>query len=448
LLAFRLDALVFGFVGLVTVACAIAFAAYPALRATRGALDHTLRAGARSSRSRHQRTIARGVVIAQVALTLVLVTAASLLSVTLRNLTRVDGGFAADRVLLVSLESRGTTYEERGVGPLHQDVLAHVRGLPGIRSAAMATTLPLFGGTIGSVDVDIPGYEGAPDRQPWAWRHASAPGYFDTMGIALESGRDFTSSDGATAEPVAIVNASFARRYFAKGEALGGSFRAVLRGDSLTALRIVGVAADAKYSDLRSSPEPALYVPMAQTTETWTNLQIVLRTIGDPAAAVPAVRRAIDAAAPGIRVHRVSDMREQLEVATSVQRLAARVAMFASVMVLVLSVVGLYGVVAYGVARRANELGVRMALGARAPAIVWLVTREVVRIVGVGVLVGVPLTFAANRALASQLFGVGAYDPIVFALSVAVIAGAALLAGAIPARRAARIDPCIALAAE
>jgi putative ABC transport system permease protein len=448
MLRLRLEPQVLLFAGAITLLCGVAFAVYPALRATRGDLAPALGQGGRASRGRRQGAVARGVVVAQVALTVVLVTAATLFAVTLRNLGHVDGGFATDRVLLVSIESRGTPYEPGGVGLLHQPLLEAAGALPGVRSAAMASMIPLFGGNMSSLNFAVPGYEPAPGEHPWARLDAVAPGFFATLGIPVLEGRDFTRADGAMAEPVAIVSATFARRYFGGRAVVGRSFRATLHGDSLTPARIVGVAADAKYESLRDDPEALVYVPLAQTPLGWNSLLLAVRTAAAPLALVSAVRRALDAAAPGIRLRRVSEMRAQVAVSTAMERLAAELAGCAGLVAIALSMIGLYGVVAHGVARRTRELGIRLALGAQSLSIIWLVMRDIATILGIGLVFGLVLSFGASGALRAQLYGVGAHDLAVTAVSVSLLAAAALLATLVPAARAVRIDPRLALLAE
>ena len=447
-LSFRPGLPLFGFATAITLVCAIGSAMYPAFRATRTQLSDALRAGARSSRTRGQGIVARSVVIAQMAVAIVLVTAASLFAITLRRMSQVDGGFAKDHLLLLSIESRGTSYEQTGVSPLRDQILESVRRVPGVRRASAATLVPMFGGNSGMIDFEVAGFATQSRRRPSVWFDAVTPGYFDVLGIPLRAGRDFVKSDGQHDEPVVILSAAMARRYFPDVDPVGRTIRANVSGDTLSAVRIVGVVADAKYEDLRATPEPMLYLPLAQAGGTWATVQLAMRADGAPTALAAAVRRAVNAAAPGIRIRRVSDMRERIDAAMSVQRLSTGLVTFAGSMVLVLSLVGLYSVVAYSVARRAGELGVRMALGASAGAIVWLVARETLRVVGWGLCLGLPLSFAANHAVAAQLYGVSAHDPFVVGFSVIVFAAVALVACAIPARRAARIDPCTALAAD
>jgi len=376
------------------------------------------------------------------------VIAATLFLVTLRNLGRVDGGFATDRVLLVLLETRGTPYEQQGVGPLYERLLEQVGALPGTRGVALASMIPMYGGNFSWMEVQVPGYESPTGERPSVRLDAVVPGYLATLGIPLARGRDFTRTDGPRTGPVALVSAAFAQRFFGAGEPVGRSFGATLHGDSLTSVRVVGVVADAKYSSLREAPEPLVYLPLAQAATGWTNLSLAVRTVGAPATLVPAVRRAIDAAAPGIRIRRVSEMRAQLDVATTMERLTAAMAGFAGLLAVALSMMGLYGVVAHSVARRTRELGIRMALGAPSASIVGLVLRDIAGIVSAGMLLGLVVSFGANGLLRSQLFGVSAHDPAATLLSILLLAAAALVAAAVPAWRAVRIDPRIALIAE
>ena len=438
------------FAAAATLVCGLAFALYPALRATRQYLAQALRLDTRASRTRGQSTVARGAVVGQLAFTVVLVTAASLFAATLGNLARVDGGFASDNVLLAGIEARSTPYEQTGVVPLHEEILRRVRAVPGVRAAAMATLVPLFGGSNSWAAIEVPGYTPPAGKPLEVHLIASVPGYFTTAGIRLMAGRDFNAGDRAGSEPVVIPNAAFARRYFGARSPVGRSLGVGLRGPRMTPARIVGIADDAKYADLRSAAAPELYFPVAQMgNEPMVSLQLVMRTEGEPSGAtMRAVTQAIDSAAPGIQIRRVRDMRTQRDEVMTVERVAGRLAMFVSVMALVLSAVGLYGVVSYSVARRTSEIGVRLALGARARAVLWLVAKETVVLIGIGVGLGLPLTFAASSAIGAQLFGVSAHDPMAMAMSITVLAAVGLVASVVPARRAARIDPRIALNAD
>jgi len=319
--------------------------------------------------------------------------------------------------------------------------------VPGVGAAAGTTLMPMFGGSSGYLSANIPGYvPPRGEREPSALYVGTTPGFFETAGIPIRSGRDFGAEESANGAPAVIVNRAFATRYFAGVDPIGRAFRVRLNGDSIPMVRVVGVAEDAKYFNLQSSAEPVVYLPFSQINERWSGLQFVMRTSLDPVSVASAVTRAIDAAAPGVRANRVSDMHTRVDLALSIQRSSTQLATFAGIMVLALCAIGLYGVVSYSVARRTSELGIRMALGAGGRAIVWLVARETINVVGVGVVVGLALSFGATKLMSSQLFGVGAHDPFVMIFAILIFATVALLACAIPARRAARIDPCIALA--
>lgn len=446
-LRFRSDPAVLLFAALLTLGCGLCCAVFPALRATRQAPAASLRLDVRASRSRGQGAVARGVVVAQMSVTIVLVTAASLLALTLRNLTKVDAGFTTQGILLTQLEARGTGYENAGVVPLHEEILRRIQTAPGVLGAAMATMMPMFGGSNSWLLLDVPGV--APDQRPWVRMNAVTPGFFETAGIRLLSGRDLRPGEGGSgSEPVVIVSQAMVEKYFGGKDPVGRSLSEAVNDKTLRSLRIIGVVADVMYSNLRSQPEPWLYLPLGQLGERQASVQVTIRTDGDPARVLPAVRQAVESAAPGLRVRRTSTMVTQRAMAAALERLAAQLATFVSAMALVLSVIGLYGVVAYSVARRTSELGIRMALGARGRAIVWLVLRQSLGYVALGVAIGLPLSYAANAALRSQLFGVGAHDPFIATGAVLVLSVAALLAGFFPARRAARIDPRIALSAD
>jgi predicted permease len=347
-------------------------------------------------------------------------------------------------VLLLGLDSRGTSYEERGIGPLIERLLEGLRQLPGVRAATISSMVPLFGGNMWAVEIGGPGVSGT--AQTWARINAVVPGYLGTLGIPLLEGRDLASGDGAGA-PVALVSEAFAHRYFGNADPLGRSFGARLEGDSLQEFRIVGVAGNAKYANLRDTPDPLVYLPLL-TRDRWTSLSVTIRTAGDPMALVPAARQAMDTAVPGLRVRRISEMRIQLGEARSIERLAAELAGFASGMAIVLAMMGLYGVVAHGVTRRTRELGIRRALGAQSGEIIRLVAGELTGIVAIGLTLGLGLSFLAAQAIRSQLYGVAAHDPAVMLGSVALLIGAMGLAAAAPTRRAVRVDPRIALIAE
>ncbi|HEU4994389.1 MAG TPA: ADOP family duplicated permease [Gemmatimonadaceae bacterium] len=451
LLQFRYSPALLQATAVLTLLCVLAFAVYPALRATARPLSQALRLDVRASRSRRQGTVARGIVVAQVAVTVVIVTAAGLLATTLKNLARFDGGFATDRVLLAGLETRSTPYERQGMHPIADQIAREVGRVPGVRAVGMATHVPLFGGSTTFVGIDVPGYVAGDGKTPFVRQIATLPGYFAASGISLRSGREFDASDAGASQPSVIVNDAFVTRFMAGRDPVGRTLGVGLSengGDTLTTVRVVGVVANVTYESLREQPPPQLYLPLRQTPDRAATMQLLVRTSAAPLTLASAVTKAVESAAPGINVRRVRDMATQRDDSMTIERLTAKLALFVSVMSLVLSTIGLYGVVAYSVTRRTSELGVRLALGARTRAILWLVSRETVWLVGIGLGIGAVLSYAATGALASVFFGVGPHDPTVAGLAALALAIVGLAASIAPARRAARIDPKIALNAD
>jgi predicted permease len=417
------------------------FGLVPAIRATRTNLSASLKAGGRGSVGTVGHLLDRGIVIAQLSFALLLVSAASLLVATLRNVAREDGGFANSGVTLVSIETRGTLYEQGGIVPIHAEMLRRVRAIPGVERAGMSTQTPIAGGRNITVSLDA---DGAVVWRSLAFTSVS-PDYFASVGIALIAGRDFTDRDDASSERVVIISRAVAQRAFPGRNPIGATLR--IRGDSVHTVRVIGVARDTKMFGLRGDRVPVVYTPVTQTGH-WPFLGLAVRMPDGADATTRRVTDAIEAAAPGVRVRKVSTMRSEIHESMFTERLAASVASLFGLLALLLAAVGIYGVVAFNVARRTNEIGVRVALGARRRDILRLVLRSSLTLVAVATLVGGPLAFMAGRALRSQLFGVRANDPVLLLFALASLVMMALIATFVPARRATRIDPLVALRAE
>ncbi|AHG89576.1 permease [Gemmatirosa kalamazoonensis] len=433
LVSFRATAPVLAFTTAVCALCVVACGLGPALRATRGGLAERLgdRGGSRSV-TRRDGAAARALVVVQVALTLVLVSGASLCVATLRNLRAVDPGFAPDHLIMFSVETRGTRLDEAGIIPVHADILDRVRQVPGVRSAGMATRIPAFGGRSASFTVELPGMRERPEVDVTV----VTPDYLRTARTALLAGRDFDARDGRAAEPVAIVNEAFARRLLGGASPLGRTIRVV--DDDHRTLTIVGVARDVRFGDRRTPQDPMIYVPAAQAGQ-WPFLEVMVRATGDPRALVAPLRGAVQSVAPDVRVTRWQTMDEAFDEVLLRERLVATLGAGFALLALTLAMVGLAGVVAYGVARRVREIGVRMALGARRPRIVWLVLRESLAMVGAGVVVASPLALVLGRAMGALLYGVAPTDPRVLVGSALALLAAGAAAAALPAWRASLV---------
>jgi predicted permease len=425
------------FTALVSVACVMLFGLVPALRATRANLTASLKTGGRGTVGAGRRLLDRGVVVAQLSLALLLVSAASLLVTTLRNVARQDGGFATSGITLVSVETRGTRYERGGIVPLHEEMLRRVRAIPGVDRVGMATVMPIAGGRNSKVML-----EGDGTTRVQSVLAGTTPGYLAAMGIALAAGRDFTPRDDANAEQVAIISETVATRAFGGRNPIGGSIR--VGSDSLATRRVIGVARDTRMFGLRGERVPVIYAPVSQTGE-WPFLGLAVRMPDGSESLTRRVLDAIEVAAPGVRVRKVSMMRTEVRESMFTERMTASIATLFGTLALVLAAIGIYGVVAFNVARRTNEIGVRVALGAQRSDIVGLVLRSSLVLVATAVVIGGPLAFVAGRALRSQLYGVSAHDPVLLVLTLGVLVVVALIATTGPARRATRIDPLVAL---
>jgi predicted permease len=377
--------------------------------------------------------------VAQTALTLVLVTGAALLVATVRNLERDDGGYARSNVIVATVDTRGTAYEREGVLPIHADILRRVRALPWVTEAGMSSEVPLFGGMGRSADVELA--DGS-RKVAGAWPTAITPAYLGAAGVSLVAGRDFSPADNVSSEPVTIISMALARRLFEDRNPLGAIIRIV--DDSVRTVRIVGLAADVKLH-VREAPSRIVYLPASQSRRL-VSLHVVMRV--SRSIDESTVAGAIVAAAPGLRAPRVLSMGRELDLELLRERIAAVFATLFGVLALVLASIGIYGVVAYGVARRTTEIGIRMALGARAGMVVRSILRNSLMLVGAGVVLGAPGVFLAGRALDAFLYGLGGHDPLALLVSAGVLMAMTILASAAPAWRAARIDPMVALRGE
>jgi len=442
---------VLGFTALVAALSVLLFGAVPAWRATRTNLIGSLNEGGRLSAGRRAGWLDRSVVVGQVALALVLVNGAGLFVATLRNLHAVRGGFATDRTVSTQLDARGTAYENAGLASLMEPLLSGAARIPGVRSATLSASVPVFGGRRLDAQLVIEGYTPGPDENMRGWLNAVTPGFFTTLGIGLPRGRDFTDNDRA-GQQVAIVNEAFARQYFRDRNPLGSTVRSLIGSDT-TLLQVVGVAGDARFGDLRQPPPPMIYVPLAQFTRIPVLgripvLVLTVRTLGDDRATPGALQNVVLTEAPGLRARATATIEASMDGALNRETLAAQLATLFGAVALILAGVGLYGVVSYRVAQRTREIGVRMALGANASTVVWMVLKQALVLVAIGVLLGIPLAFGGGRAVAAGLYGLAGQNGFFVLGAGVLLAGVALVASALPARRAAQVDPLIALRAD
>jgi predicted permease len=420
--------------------------ALPAIRSVWSAdLQEAMRSSAaQSSASGARRRSLHVLVVAEVALTLVLMIQAGLLLQTFRSLQRTDPGFRPDHLLIYRLDLADDKYNQPGARlAFYQNHLEQVRALSGVTAAGAIDIPPLGGhqGTFWSVEGAPP--KGPNDPDPVVSQCCAWPGYFETMSIPLVAGRSFTEQDGRTEGALAvIVNETFAKSSWPGQNPVGKRIRC----EGGPWIPVVGVAKDVKHHGLDQAVRPGVYLPVAQTGR--FNLAIVVRCSVPPISLVPAVRALVLQADPAATLHGVDTFEARLAHALWGQRLLAVLfGVFAGV-ALVMAIGGIYGVFSYVVNRRTQELGIRLALGAPRPAVLWLVLRQGLTLAGTGIALGLVGGLLAAPLMRSLLFGVKPVEPVTFAAIALLLALVALLACYLPARRAARVDPMTALRCE
>ena len=429
----------FAFTAAVSLFTGILFGLAPALRATRLDPGPVIKQGMRhSSSSSH--TLDRILVVAQVALSVVLVAGAGLFVRTLQKLRNVDTGYDRRNVLMVSVDAGLAGYPSDRAGAVYAEILRRLRTLPEVKSAAASVVRPVddqfyLVDRVNEVD-GRPLPEGSAIRVEW---NATSPAYFSTLSTPIVSGRDFDLRDNETAPPVVIVNQSLAKRAFPDRNPIG---------HRLGSATIVGVVKDSLYTGARDQPGPMLYHPLFQHGRDqefrWGFVSFELR-YASQSNLLDEVRREVATVDRNLPIFRARTLLAQTEQSMLKERLLATLSSVFGALALLLACVGLYGLMAYAVARRTSEIGIRLALGARPGRILWLVLRETFALTLAGVAVGVPLALWAARYARSVLFGIGAADPLTMAVTVATLIGTAVLAGYVPGRRAVRVDPMVAL---
>ncbi len=437
-LAAALDARVLGFALGLTALSVLVFGLVPALQGSATSLAASLKDSAASVTASRSRTRLRGgIVVVQVALSVLLVVCAVLFLRTLRHASAIDPGFSTRNALLATVDLLPAGYDRARGTVFMQTLLDRLRGLPGVKSATTVRRMPL--GMNGSdTSFEAVGYTPAPGEEMSADYNPVGSRYLETMGIQVIEGRDIADRDVTGATDVVVINETLARRYFAGRRALGGQLR--LFGGTR---EVVGVARDGKYTSISESPRAALYMPAQQIFV--PDATLVLKTTGDPLAVLPAVQRAVRELDPDVPLFEVRTMAEHLEFATFVQRTAASVVTGLGIVALLLAAIGLYGVMAGSVAQRMPEIGMRVALGASRRDIVSLILEQGMRITLLGLALGLALAVAATRLLSGLLVGVTATDAMSYILTTVLLVVVAMLAAALPARRAARTDPLAAL---
>src|ERR1700739_46336 len=428
-------------------ATALLFGIVPAIRGSRADVSGALNAGARTAgggTARSNRLLPKILIVAQVALSLVLLTVAGLLLRTLQNLRGKNTGMDRTNVLLINKNPKFAGYPPERLNALYDRILSQVDALPGVRSASLAGSPPLHRGTWGS-PIDLDGRPTPPDQHIETLLNRVSAGYFETLGIPLLRGRTIQPIDSADAPKSAVVNQTSAKRYFPKGDAMGHSFT-IADPAAPGVWHIVGIVRGSKHEGPTEKRQPFAYLAVTQFTgEDHYAYWLQVRSVGDPAKLTGEIRAALAGVDPNLPVLEYLTISEQfadlIEQQTFVSELAALFALLA----LTLAGIGLYGVMTYNVVRRTSELGVRMALGASRSIVVWMVLKESIWLLLIGIFLGVPVSLEASHAIRAELFGVDPANPLTLILAAFVISGCLLAGSCIPARKAAKIDPMAAL---
>jgi predicted permease len=435
---------VLGFTAAITIVTGLIFGLVPAIRGSYVNLNDTLRDSGRVTASGSRLNLAKGLVIVQVALSLLLVAGAGLFLRTLWNLQTVGLGYAREHVLLVSTDGLSAGYDEARLPSLWRELTDRLRALPGVQGATYSSN-GLFSGSESSDEIDVEGFKPTKDDEKYSRFDRIGPEYFSTIGIPLLLGREFGVQDTKASPAVCVINEAFAKVFFKDRNPIGRHITQRFGPDKVM-MEIVGVARNARDHRLRDEVPPRFYVPGDQAMGGGIRFATFeIRTAGDPEQMVTVVRKAILSVNEDLPVRNARPLVESVDLVNAQPRMVARLCTIFGVMALLLAATGLYGVLSYGVARRTNEIGIRMALGAGRGHVIQMILRETGVMILIGVVAGVAFTAIGVQLVKSRLYGLGVLDPLAVTAAIMILTLVALIAGYIPAARASRVNPTQAL---
>jgi putative ABC transport system permease protein len=445
------DVRVLGFTAAIAIATGLLFGLAPAWRGTRVAPQEAMKENSRGvigAAGSSRFAIGKVLVMVQVALSLVLLVGAGLMVGTFRTLATLDTGFARDGVLLVNSDFRNTHVPKERLTVGYEQILERIRAIPGVAAASQSALTPV-GNSSWNEEILVDGFVPKNADDGVSWFNRVSPRYFETLGTRMLAGRDFNASDRMGAPEVAIVNAAFAKHFFGDASPVGKFYRTHGSPNDSAPVQIVGVVANSKYNSLREEVQEIAYVALAQNDSPTPYLNFELRAAsGIPATSLIAgVKAVMEQENRNVNLE-FRTLAVQLAESLNRERLLATLSGFFGALALLLAAIGLYGVMSYSVARRKNEIGIRMALGAEQARVLRMVLSEVAILVGLGVIAGTATALAATRLIATFLYGLKPRDPMTVVMAAIVLTGVAVLAGYLPARRASRLDPMTALREE
>ena len=440
-----LDWRVLGFTLLVSVLTGVVFGLVPALHSSKTELTESLKEGGRSGAEGARRNRIRGVlVVGELAIAVVLLVGAGLLIQSLWRLRQVSPGFESQNLLTFVVGIPEVKYPTDKQAQFYRDLIGRIQSLPGVRSVSSVIPLPLSGDAF-SISFETEGRPVAKGDRPSADFFAVQGNYFKTLGVSMLQGRDFTERDNKQGPPVIIVNQAFARKFFPNEDPVGKRIRPGISTDTDDpAMReIIGVVSDVRNRNLSSELRPGYFLPAAQMP--FNQMTLIVRTTNDPHSVITAVQNEVHAMDNELPIFNVKTMDDYISATVAGPRFNATLLVIFAGVALILTIVGLYGVMSYSVAQRTNEIGIRMALGAQTSDVLRLIVSQGFKLVLIGLGIGLVGAFGLMRVIASLLFGVTTKDPLTFAAVAVLLALVALLACYIPARRATRLDPLNAL---
>ena len=443
-----IDWRVLAFTAGASILTALLFGLAPAWRSSAVNPQSAMKANARGVIEGAKFGIGKSLVVAQVALSLLLVVGAGLMLSTFFRLETLDAGFDREHVLLVSVDIRSSNYAKERRAVALREMLDHLRALPGVRSASASNMRPVSG-SFWNEDLQIEGYTAKGRDDTLVYFNEVTDRYFETLGMGLVAGRDFNTHDTPESPKVAIVNQTMAKTYFAGQNPIGKRYRAEEGKEMGPWTEIVGVVRDSKYGTLREKILPTAFVAAGQDARRWgmSSKEFELRSAGPPAALISAAKSAIAEVNREVSLQ-FKTLAAQVDESLARERLLATLSGFFGFLALALATIGLYGVMSYNIARRRNEIGIRMALGAAQSRVLGMVLREVALLIGTGLAIGLLAAIGTTRFVESFLYGMKANDPLTLAIAAAVLALVAAFAGFLPARSASRLDPMNALREE
>ncbi len=429
----------------VSILAGLLFGLIPAIQASRTNLSSAMKEKTRTKSGFLKLNLSSLMVVLQVGLSMVLLTGAGLFARSLVKLQSEDIGFDRNNLMLLGVDPRLANYKTTELPTLYQQLIERLSTVPQVKSVSMATYAPMSG-TRRSSSIRVPGFTPERGEDVTVQDILAGPRYAETLGMPVLRGREIEMRDTAAAPRIAVINSTFAERFFKDQNPIGRSFTFDDETDDGAPLEIVGVVGDIKSDDAREKPEPTVYRPILQIQDgSAYSVTLHIRTLSDPTPLTPQVRQMINQIDDKLPIYGVTTMSEQLRQNLNQERLIAQLVSFFGALALILACIGLYGVMAHGVARRTNEIGIRMALGARGGNIAWMILRETLYLVLAGLVIGVPAALLGARLISSQLFGVSPTEPLTLIAAAGVLTIVALLAGYLPARRASRVNPLSAL---